>query len=75
MSKTKNEKPLMELITGSCIGFYKEDCKECISCREIDTCKRITESEDLSKEFGKIKKDDRKNINYILKEIKGGQLF
>ena len=75
MSKTKSEKPLMELITGSCIGFYKEDCKECISCREMEVCKRINESEDLSKEFGKIKKDDRKNINYILKEVKGGQLF
>lgn len=75
MSKANVEKPLMELITGSCIGFYKEDCKECISCREKDTCKRISESEDLSKEFGKIKKDDRKNINFILKELKGGQLF
>ena len=66
---------MMELISGSCIGFFNENCKECNSCRESESCKIITESEELSKEFGRIKKDDRKNINFILKEVKGGQLF
>lgn len=66
---------MMELITGCCIGFFDESCKECKQCRESDACKTIKESEQLSKEFGVMKKDDRKNINYILRTVKGGQLF
>lgn len=65
----------MELITGCCIGFYDESCKECLHCRESDACKTIKDSDELSKHFGVIKKDNRKNINNILKAVKGGQLL
>ena len=65
----------MELITGCCIGFYDESCKECKSCRESEACKIIKESDELSKHFGTMKKDNRKNINNILKAVKGGQLL
>jgi NADH:ubiquinone oxidoreductase subunit F (NADH-binding) len=57
------------------MGFFDESCKECNKCRESEACKTIKSSEQLSKEFGKIKKNDRKNINHILKVVKGGQLF
>lgn len=66
---------MMELITGCCIGFFDENCKECKQCRESEACNTIKQSEQLSKDFGKLKKDERKNINYILKVVKGGQLF
>ena len=66
---------MMELITGCCIGFFDGECKECKQCREAGVCKTIRESEQLSKEFGPLKKDDRKNINHILRTVKGGQLF
>lgn len=66
---------MMELITGSCIGFFDGTCKECNHCREAEICKTIKNSEELTKEFGKLKKNDRKNINHILRTVKGGQLF
>lgn len=74
MSQNNREVPHLELITGSCIGFFDSECKECKSCREAKTCETIVNSEDLSKEFGELKKD-RKNINHILRTVKGGQLF
>lgn len=66
---------MMELISGCCMGFFDESCKECNKCREAEVCKAIKSSEQLSKEFGKIKKNNRKNINHILRVVKGGQLF
>lgn len=66
---------MMELITGCCIGFFDSECKECKQCRESEVCKTIKESEQMSKDFGVLKKDNRKNINHILRTVKGGQLF
>ena len=66
---------MMELISGCCMGFFDESSKDCNKCRESEVCMKIKNSEELSKEIGKIKKNDRKNINNILREVKGGQLF
>lgn len=59
----------MNLISGSCLGFYDLNATECLKCREKEKCKIITSNEHLKNKIGIIPKDSRKAINEILKMV------